>query len=395
MMIQSIGANDGVILNKNISASQKSVSKPIEQNKANTLSPSESLKSYFLASQLMGFKGFPCTTGEFAVKKLDDVPCCCCGARMIRGPQMPAVIQSFTSKSGKELADKIDKDKDYFRSNQKAVASIMADEARKDNSLDVVGAFEKAKNNYPAKVQNYCVNVLNELAESANSAYQNENNPMSQLAAKEIENVKKGNIQRMPFTEKLEALKGQLPQEKYEAVLDKAMNLPENMKSVDQIFNKNFKQGYSNQTVMDRLLKGALQTTEHVHPHSLGGPDATSNYLGECALCNNPRGSMSYAQWLKVHPEYPIKVQGHIEYITQKIVDGEIPSSYDSYPVDIKKTLSNESKGAMKLKVLNPETIKNLREQKSAGKNADVSKVTKEIHKNNSEEETQAKNKKK
>ena len=130
-----------------------------------------------------------------------------------------------------------------------------------------------------------------------------------------------------------------------------------------------------------------MQTIEHIHPKSLGGPNATQNFVAECADCNNPRGNMSYAQWLKVHPEYPIKVQEHIEFVEQKIVDGEIPAEYDSYPVDINETLTKESNGAMTLKVLNPEKIRELREQKMAGKEVNVSEVTKEIYDNKEEKE--------
>lgn len=225
---------------------------------------------------------------------------------------------------------------------------------------------------------------MNSVNEAAKEAYGDEKNPMSQAVSTEIKKVNSGKIQRMPFTEKLESMKGDLTHSQYEKVLDAAMNLPEGMNAVSKIVNKQ-KGGNSNSAIMDRLLRGALHTAEHVRPKSLGGPNATSNYLGECALCNNPRGNMSYAQWLKVHPEYPIKVQEHIEYVEQKIVDGEIPESYDSYPVDIRETLSKESNGAMVLKVLNPEKIKELREQKLAGKEVNVSEVTKEIYGDNSE----------
>lgn len=356
----------------------KVVSNPIEKTD-NRESSSASLRAYFIGGQAVSFKGFPCSTGDFAIKKLDDVPCCCCGDRMIRGAEMGNVVQSFASLQGNKLADKIDKDKDYFRANQRVVASLIADEARKDDSLDVSGALKKVKENLPQKIQNYCVNVLNKVGEAANEAYGSEKNPMSEAVAKEIEKVNSGKVQRMPFTEKLEALKGDLTPDKYEKVLDAAMNLPEGIGVVTKIVNKE-KGGNSNSAIMDRLLRGSLHTAEHVHPKSLGGPNATSNYLGECALCNNPRGNMSYAQWLKVHPEYPIKVQEHIEYVEQKIVDGEIPAEYDSYPVDIRETLSKESNGAMILKVLNPEKIKELREQKLAGKEVNVSEVTKEIY---------------
>lgn len=384
MAISAISAVNFNYLPKTTETKATKMSNPIICQKDSVVSSSQALRAYFKGGQAVSFKGFPCSTGDFAIKQLDDVPCCCCGDRMIRGAEMANVVQSFSNLKGKDLAEKIDKDKDYFRSNQRVVATLIADEARKDDSLDVSGALEKVKQNLPQKIQKYCVDVLNSVNEAAKEAYGDEKNPMSQAVSTEIKKVNSGKIQRMPFTEKLESMKGDLTHSQYEKVLDAAMNLPEGMNAVSKIVNKQ-KGGNSNSAIMDRLLRGALHTAEHVRPKSLGGPNATSNYLGECALCNNPRGNMSYAQWLKVHPEYPIKVQEHIEYVEQKIVDGEIPESYDSYPVDIRETLSKESNGAMVLKVLNPEKIKELREQKLAGKEVNVSEVTKEIYGDNSE----------
>lgn len=384
MAISAINAVNFNVLARPVE-NKKLATNPIETVKKDDVQSSgNALRAYFLGGQSLSFRGFNCSTGDFAVKQLDDVPCCCCGDRMIRGAEMANVVWSFAQLQGKELADKIDKDKDYFRANQRVVATLIADEARQDDSLDVAGALAKVKENLPEKIKNYCVGVLNKVNEAAINAYGDAENPMSEAVAEELRRVNAGKIQRMPLTDKLEAAKGDLSKEEYEKVLDAAMNMPEGVSAVTKIVNKQ-KGGNSNSAIMDRLLRGALHTAEHVHPKSLGGPNATSNYLGECALCNNPRGSMSYAQWLKVHPEYPIKVQTHIEYVEQKIVDGEIPPEYDSYPMDINETLTKESNGVMTLKVLNPEKIKELREMKQAGKEVNVSEITKEIYGNEEE----------
>lgn len=379
MVIGAINSLNSVYLN-NFSKNEK-VSNPIN-NKKQEMSQTElnsgnALKAYFLGGQALSFKG-PCTTGEFAVKQLDDVPCCCCGDRMIRGRKMPEVVESFASLKGQELADKIDKDIDYFRAAPRVVASLMADEARKNDKLDALGALAKVKQNLPQKVQGYCVSVLDRVSQTAQEIYGSEENPIASLVKNEMTRVKGGRISRVHFTEHLQNFKGDMNHEQWEKILDTAMNLPEGFSDVDKLVNGR-KGANTNSELMEKLLKGALHTAEHVHPHSLGGPDDTSNYLGECALCNNPRGNMSYAQWLKIHPEYPIKVQEHIEFVEQKIVDGEIPEDYDSYPVEINQTLTKESNGVMTLKVLTPEKIKELRELKNSGKEVNVSEVTKEL----------------
>lgn len=380
MVVSAIGVNNSNTVQFKTFAGKntQNVTIPEMQPKEPSSAAGNALRAYFMGGQAVSFRGVVCTTGDFAVKKLDDVPCCCCGDRMIRGQEMPKVVHSFADLQGSELADKIEQDKDYFRANQRVAATLIADEARQDESLDVLGAFEKAKNNLPQKIISYCTGVLTTLSEQATQIYGQEENPVSQLAEKEIEKVQKGKIERIPFTEKLEKLKPGIAPDSYEQLLDTAMTLPEGMKSVTKIFTKQ-KSTDTSYSIMNNLLTGALHTAEHVHPKSLGGPNSSSNYLGECALCNNPRGNMSYAQWLKVHPEYPIKVQEHIEFVEQKIVDGEIPEEYDSYPVEINETLTKESNGVMTLKVLNPEVIRELREQKQAGQDVNVSEVTKEL----------------
>ena len=54
------------------------------------------------------------------------------------------------------------------------------------------------------------------------------------------------------------------------------------------------------------------------------------------------------------------------------MIDGEIDSRYDSYPVEVRETLSKESNGRMVLKVLNPEKIAELREAKASGQEVDI-----------------------
>ena len=81
---------------------------------------------------------------------------------------------------------------------------------------------------------------------------------------------------------------------------------------------------------------------------------------------------MSYLKWIKIHPEYPVNAQKHIEWFQQQIVDGNIGSEYDDYGIDVKQTLSKETNGQINLKVLTPEKINELREARQAGKEVNV-----------------------
>ena len=351
----------------------KKVSTPIASEKPEVqqlVAEKGALKSYFLGGQAatVAFGGFGVSTGGFITKKMDDVPCCCCGGRMVRANQMENKAREFTGLRGAELADKIEADKDFFRTPQRVVMMLAAEEARAHGG-DLARAKGMVGKGLKEKTQNYCINSLKEADTIVKAAY-GEKNPVSNLIANEINNLQGGKIARMPFTAKLEKVADSIDPMTYDKVMDAAMNIPASFEEVRKAF------GQANggaQNIARRMLEPSMQTIEHIHPKSLGGPNATQNFIAECKDCNNPRGNMSYAEWLKVHPEYPAKAQKHIEWFQQQVVDGKIDSRYDDYGIDVKATLSKESYGAIELKVLNPEKIKELREAKKAGQEVSVS----------------------
>ena len=351
----------------------KKVSTPIAAEKPEVqqkVAEQGALKSYFLGGQAatVAFGGFGVSTGGFITKKMDDVPCCCCGGRMVRANQMDNKAREFAGLRGADLADKIEADKDFFRTPQRVVMMLAAEEARAHGG-DLARAKGMAGKGLKEKTQNYCINSLKE-ADTIVKATYGEKNPVSNLIANEIENIKGGKIARMPFTAKLEKVADSIDPMTYDKVMDAAINIPASFEDVRKAFGQ---ANGSAQNIARRMLEPSMQTIEHIHPKSLGGPNATQNFIAECKDCNNPRGNMSYAEWLKVHPEYPAKAQKHIEWFQQQVVDGKIDNRYDDYGIDVKATLSKESYGAIELKVLNPEKIKELREAKKAGQEVNVS----------------------
>lgn len=328
------------------------------------------LKSYFMGglAATVSFSGFPVSTGGFITKKIDDVPCSCCGGRMVRNPEMDKKAREFAGINGEKLAAKIEEDKDFFRTPQRVVMMLAAEEAKTHPGYDLTRAKNACGKGLKEKTQAYCINSLKKADEVVKAAY-GEDNATSKLLNKEIEKLNKGNIGRLALTEELVKQQSSLSPEIYETVLDAAMNIPVDFSEVKRAYGE---ANGSAQSIARALLKPSMQTIEHIHPKSLGGPNATQNFVAECADCNNPRGNMSYSQWLKIHPEFPLKAQDHIEWFQQQVVNGKIDSRYDDYGVDVKQTLSKESKGIIELKVLNPEKIQELREAKQANQEVSV-----------------------
>ena len=354
--------------------SQK-VTNPIAEERPSYVPENGTFRSYFIGGQAVSF-GFSVNTSGFVTKEIDDVPCCCCGGRMILASELGDKAREFSGIRGEELADKIEEDKDFFRTPQRLIMMLAAEEARKHPGYDLTRAKNAAGNGLRAKTQAYCVKTLQEADAIAKAAY-GEDNPVSKLIAEEIERIQAGKIERMHFTDKLEELEDEIDPITFHAILDHAMDIPKGYKEVAEAFS--LAKG-SAKDIAESLLKPSTQTIEHIHPKSHGGPNDTENFIAECKDCNNQRGNISYKEWLRVHPEYPSKAQKHIEWFQQQIIDGVIDSRYDSYGEDVKKTLSKESDGMIELKVLSAAKIKELREAKMAGKTVNVSEEIQKLY---------------
>ena len=333
------------------------------------------LRSYFLGgnSAMVSFGGHPCKTSNFQVKKLKDVPCCCCGKPMLRESDLNVCKKAVASTRGEHLADTIKEYSKYMRADEKCAATIMANYA-KENGSDVSQAMRGTSQNLRELTGKYANGILDELNTMATSAFKSEDNPMAGIIAKAKDDIEAGKgLDRSTFVEKLDKAGGRLNEENQALIQDVAMDLPQTFNHVQRIYDRYA--GKKNDDIARRLFSTALTTAEHIHPHSLGGPDHTANYIAECAGCNNPRGNMSYAEWLKVHPEYPRKAQEHLEHVQARLINGELGRDYNDWPVDVRASLSKESGGRMNLKVLNPETIERMRNERGKTGNVTVEDV--------------------
>jgi len=319
------------------------------------------LKNYFAGASNVSF-GHPCSTSQFKVKKLKDVPCCCCGKPMLRVSDQKVCEQALSRTAGPELAANIEAYSKYMRADEKALSTIIAQDAKKSGG-DLSTSLKHVSSNLKKLTGEYSNGILNELNTMATGSFKSEENPVSALIQKAQKDIKAGRgLDRCEFVENLDKATAALSEEDQGLIQDLAMNLPQSFEHVKRIQDK-----YLNRTngeIARRIFSTALTTAEHIHPHSLGGPDDTKNYIAECAGCNNPRGNMDYADWLKVHPEYPRKAQEHIEHVQARLINGELTPDYNSYPVEVRGSLSKESGGRMVLKVLNPSTIEKMRQQR-------------------------------
>lgn len=341
-------------------------SNPIVSNETTNKKSSLAFKSYFLAGQSVNFGG----TSNFKIKKLEDVPCPCCGQVMLTPESTERHINRLKLAKGDKLADRIiNEEQSVLRSNERTAALIIADKA-KGTSLNLSGATKKAQENLPENFNSYCQNVLMEAAIIAEENL-GENSTVSQFFLSKADNLTNYNeFYRPNLTEEFSQFKSSLTEEQYNQLEDKLLTLPLDYKNVSRIFEETADKAPL--YIAQRLYAPSLATAEHVHPHSLGGGNDASNFLSECAGCNNPRSSMSYVEWFKVHPEFKRNAQGYIEHVEKRIVNGELPQTYDSYPTNIRETLTSESEGHIVLKVLDKTKLQELRQAQKSGQNVDI-----------------------
>ena len=327
---------------------------------------SKALHSYFLGGQKVSFGG----TSGFKIKKLEDVPCPCCGQIMLTPESTEKHVNRLKMAKGNKLADRlINEELPVLRSNERAAAKMIAD-AVKNTELNIAAGAKKVNQNLPERFNGYCQDVLMNAAIICEEEF-GENSKVGQYLMNKIdETTDHEKFYRPNITEEFAQFKSEMTHEQYHKLEDTLMTLPLDYKNVSRII-----EGASQEStvgVARRLLAPSLATAEHVLPHSLGGSNKASNFLSECAGCNNPRSSMPYAEWFKIHPEFKRNAQVYIEHVEGRIVNGELPTTYDSYPVDIRETLTNESDGQIVLKVLDKAKLIELREMKKAGQEVDI-----------------------
>lgn len=347
----------------------KAATSPVEVKKSEkeeNLYASKALQSYFLGGQKVSFGG----TSGFKIKKLEDVPCPCCGQIMLTPESTEKHVNRLKMAKGNKLADRlINEELPVLRSNERAAAKMIAD-AVKNTELNIAAGAKKVNQNLPERFNGYCQDVLMNAAIICEEEF-GENSKVGQYLMNKIdETTDYEKFYRPNITEEFAQFKSEMTHEQYHKLEDTLMTLPLDYKNVSRII-----EGASQEStagVARRLLAPSLATAEHVLPHSLGGSNKASNFLSECAGCNNPRSSMPYAEWFKIHPEFKRNAQVYIEHVEGRIVNGELPTTYDSYPVDIRETLTNESDGQIVLKVLDKAKLIELREMKKAGQEVDI-----------------------
>lgn len=341
--------------------------KPVHNNEEilnKTNEGSKAIMNYFFGMQnVPSFKGYPCSTSAFVVKQIDNVPCACCGKEMMNAKEQNEFVSKAVKAKGQELADVFQSNFHKFRRNERAVAREIMNVAPSKPNSSISDILSSTKKTGADLYKQECTIVLDEVDTIAKEIYGEKNKVSNYVAAQKQTLNKKDGFRRNAFLKGVQNITKDDTKANQTKLMDKAIELPLSEDGVTKVLNK-YKNSDST-SIARRLISTAVMTTEHIHPKSNKGANNTENYMGECAECNNNRCSADLnTYWQNVYPNMPENVQRYNDYITDKIIKGEMGTKYEDYPVDLEKAVSSESKNVIKLTILTPEEIDKARKEK-------------------------------
>ena len=114
-------------------------------------------------------------------------------------------------------------------------------------------------------------------------------------------------------------------------LMNTAMELPTSYQNLSAFIVK-----YSNDTNEDigyHMMKDSLVSVDHLVPKKGGGPNTLRNFGLTCAGVNSEKTNMSFADFVKIHPETYENCQKHVDRLIELCNEGifdklEIPRSY-------------------------------------------------------------------
>ena len=345
-----------------------SINKP-EKPELKQVDSSQALKNYFIASQnikLPSFTGYPCSTSAFTVKQIENVPCPCCGKIMMNKDEKKEFVEKATQARGQALHDVLEENLHKFRRNEKTIARYIMNEAPNQPEASMAKILSSTKKTAQDFYIDECNFVLDSVDAKAKEFY-GEKNKVSELITEEkniLNNPTENTFNRENFLKSLQKASAG-DDNKTNQLLDIAIELPLEQQEIAKILYI-FKGTNNSSGLASRLVATAAMTTEHIHPKSKGGPNHTANYMGECAECNNNRGHEDLnGYWEKYYPNMPANVQKYNDFITEKIIIGEMGDKYEDYPEDLEFAVKMETNGKIDLDILNPEEIDAARKERN------------------------------
>jgi hypothetical protein len=311
------------------------------------------------------FKGEPKWSDDFAIKRLEGIPCACCGKKTLTGAQISEFVNNVVGKTGSALGKELMKYYNYYDPIEKLVVGEIMKYSSINPDYNISQLVKVANAGTRAKLEFEQIRVLGEIGKIGEQLDDKEKTILEKFIKNNMRVIKSVDeeFKRKTFISGLGVIaKDSSNPDVYEKILQEAEKLPTSRVDVGAFFIKYSKDKRSQGEIAYRLLKPCLATTEHVVPRSvnewgkkdseLHKEDNTANYLVFCDDCNGERAIMPYPELIKRKPDLPNSLQNYLYEVGKKIKSGEL-RGYDDYPQDIVETVTKATDGLIKLKLPN------------------------------------------
>jgi len=299
---------------------------------------------YALTSDQLSFTG---KGVQFFLKDYKDIPCPCCGVKMVRSIDIEKLSENVLGNSSEEAVKALSEFEENMHPTEKACFQEIK-ELSKENplkNLQELVVIARPKHYKPLRAKEF--NIINQIDVAGKGLSEDSYNQLMVIIKNEKDYIT-GKIPGQPFkrktaVKKITALCEKLPEKDIGKELVRLVNtLPTSSNDVDAFFVKYFDR--TSTEIGQRLVIPSRGTFEHIKADSAGGSMEARNGLYECDECNFDRGNMPFNEFVMLRPEMPKNTQKSMDVIIEMINNGEIKGN-TSYPVDVARTLKNQSKG--------------------------------------------------
>ncbi len=312
------------------------------------------------------FKGNNYPTSSFKIKTLKNLHCPVCGYIMLNSEQQMEFVKDVYDKKGEDLASALEKYEDesvfthkqneekkgIFNPHYQQIVNIIKDLARRNPTLELSQIIKLQANSCISSLIKRQLAIVDELNEYIEKNISDpEQKELIKKAVQEQEKRMKGNS-LIGFSRKVfiyEIVKATNNEKDKEAIHKIASKLPNSTNDTDSFFVKYSKDDKTSKEIALKLVEQSRPTAEHLFPESKGGASSLSNYLCDCANCNQKKDDMDFYDWQKDIPDFQQRLQEHLQIIQNALDNRELPDSYDSYIPNIIDTIYKLSRHQIKL----------------------------------------------
>ena len=312
------------------------------------------------------FKSKNCSTANFEIKNLQNLHCPVCGYLMLSPNQQEIFANDIKNKKGEALIKTLEKYEDesvftheqnkekkgIFNPYRQQVVNVIKDLASKNPTLELSQLVKMQADICIFSLIKEQLKITNELSDfvEKNTQDKEEKKLLKKIIQEYVKRIKgesKTEFSRKMFIYDILMIADK--DENKEKIREIICKLPNSKNDINSFFVKYSKDKRTSKEIALKLVGQSRPTAEHLLPSSKNGANSLSNYLCDCADCNQKRGNTDFHDWQKNIPNFQQRLQEHLFTIQKALDKGELPDSYDSYIPDIINTIYKLSNGQIEL----------------------------------------------